>query len=222
MRNPLALAAILLGALSLAGASSSASAANADSGRNAYANSCASCHSNPQGYRGVSATAIQSAIQNNRGGMGRLATLSAADLQDIAAYLANPAATTVAVTTPPATPPSPAISTADPDSDRIFDWAESEYPQQFGSHSTSRNVGGYYLRHYPGTDVYLATLNGRLYFYNAGRPEEGALDLGFVSNWLKRLTLPTATQGRSDDNDDNDDDGHDNDGHENGREDDDD
>lgn len=219
MRNLLGFAAILLGALSLVGVSSAASAANADSGRNAYANSCASCHSNPQSYQGVSAAAIQSAIQNNRGGMGRLATLSAADLQDIEAYLANPTATTGAVTNPPATQPSPAIGTANSDSDLIFDWAESVYPQQFGSHEISRNEGGYYWRHYPGTDVYLATLNGRLYFYNAGRSEEGALELGPVSDWLKRLGLPTATQGRPNDNDD---DGHDDDGHKNGREDDDD
>lgn len=230
MRNLLVLGAILLGALPLIGSSSAASAANADSGRSAYANSCANCHSNPQSYRGASAPTIQSAIQNNRGGMGRLATLSTAELQDIAAYLANPAATTVAVTTPPATPPSPAISTTDSDADRIFDWAESAYPQQFGSHGTSRNVGGYYLRHYPGTDVYLATLNGRLYFYNAGRPEEGALELGSVSDWLNRLTPPTATQGRPDDHDDGDgdedenhdgqdDDGYDEDGHRDGNED---
>lgn len=218
MRNLLVFAAILLGALSLAGVSSAASAANADSGRNAYANSCASCHSNPQSYQGVSAAAIQSAIQSNRGGMGRLATLSAADLQDIAAYLANPAATGVAVTNPPATQPSPAIGTANSDSDLIFDWAESAYPQQFGSHGISQNVGGYYWRYYPGTNVYLATLNGRLYFYNAGRPEEGALELGAVSDWLKRLRLSTATQVRPND----DDDGHDSDGHKNGREDDDD
>ena len=227
MRNLLSLAAVLLGALPLIGLSSAASAANADSGKSAYATNCASCHSNPQSYQGASAPTIQSAIQKNRGGMGRLAALSSAELQDIAAYLANPsAATTVAVTTPPLTPPSQPAGTTD--SDRIFDWGESMYPQLFGSHSTSQNVGGYYLRQYPGTNVGLATLNGRLYFY-AGRPEEGMLDLGAVSDWLNQIT-PTATQGRPNDNDgdhdngndgndDNDDDGNDNDGHKNGRED---
>jgi len=228
MRNQLSFAAILLGAGLFVGASSIASAANADSGKSAYANNCASCHSNPQSYQGVSALFIQKAIQSNRGGMGRLTALTAAELQDIATYLADPAATTVAVTAPPVTTPSPSTGATDSDSDRIFDWAESAYPQQFGSHSASWNAQGYYLRHYPGTDVYLATRNGRLYFYNAGRPEEGTLELGSVSDWLNRLAPPTVPQGRPNDddkatdggekenNDHHDGDGRDNDGHEDG------
>lgn len=195
MRNLPSFAAILLGALPLLGATS-ASAANADSGRTAYANSCASCHGVPSSPWGVSAQSLQSAIQGNRGGMGRLSTLSATDLQDIAAYLADPSATTVATNngTPTTTPSIPAPPTSTPtnsDSDRIFDWAESTNPQLFNSHSISENLEGYYLRYYPGTGVYLASQNGQLYYYNTRRPQEGVLPLGALSGWLNRLTQPT-------------------------------
>lgn len=215
MRTLLILVAILLGA------SSAASAAAVDSGKNAYAANCASCHGVRSSAWPVSAPSIQNAIQSNRGGMGKLASLTAAELQDIATYLADPAATAVATTDTTQPVPAPVPLAAATDSDRIFDWAESAYPQWFGSHSSSQNVAGYYLRHYPGTDVYLATLNGRLYFYNTGRPQDGMLELGLVSDWLNRLT-PAANPQKVSNGGDNgveggygDNDGYDNDGHDN-------
>lgn len=210
MRNLPSFATILLGALPLLGATS-ASAANADSGsgRTAYANSCASCHGVPSSPWGVSVQSLQSAIQGNRGGMGRLSSLSAVELQDIAAYLANPSATAVATnnSTPttlaaiPTATPSATPTPTNNDSDRLFDWAESTNPQLFNSHSVSENLDGYYLRYYPGTGVYLASQNGQLYFYNSRRPKEGVLPLGPLSGWLNQLTPATNTPARPGDND---------------------
>lgn len=207
MRNPPFIAAILFGALPLLGATTTASAANVDAGRAAYANNCAGCHNVPVSPWNVSTQSLQNAIQSNRGGMGRLSILSAADLQDITTYLANPSATVAATNTPS----TPVPVSTDNDSDRIFDWAESTNPQLFNTHSISEKLEGYYLRYYPGTGVYLASQNGQLYFYNTHNPKEGVLSLGPLSGWLKQLTPTFPARPDDDDNGHEDGDNHNND-----------
>jgi len=204
------IAAIFIGALPLIGATTAAFAANVDAGRAAYAYNCTGCHKVPATPWNVSTQSLQNAIQNNQGGMGRLANLSTADLQDITTYLANPSATVATTNTPLTAAP---VST-DNDSDRIFDWAESTNPQLFNTHRHSENLEGYYLRYYPGTGVYIATQNGQLYFYNTHNPKEGVLSLGPLSGWLKQLT-PNSPARPNDDhknpNDREDEDNHDDD-----------
>lgn len=80
-------------------------APNPTSGKTLYA-SCAGCHSNPKSVSSSPAK-ISSAIASNRGGMGMLSYLSADQIADIGAYMANPAAASTSVT-PVTTPPTPA------------------------------------------------------------------------------------------------------------------
>lgn len=186
-------------------------AAAADTGKALFGSNCAACHSASGALSGTSAPAIRSAIQGNRGGMGRLATLSDAELQDIAAYLA-PAATTVATTSTATSTGTDTTSTtatttggsatggtsSDADSDRIFDWAESAYPKFFAGHAASQLFAGYYLRHYQSTGLYLAVRDGQLYFFNSDRPGEGLLRLGSVADWLKQIGTGSATKSGED------------------------
>lgn len=199
----------------LLGLSGAAQAAGADVGRTAYTNNCAGCHGTLTSSWGVGAQAIQSAIQRNKGGMGRLASLSAADLQDIAAYMADPAASSTATTgTTTGSSTSAATGTAtsttgtgatgstsagdagavasNADVDRLYDWAERTYPQFFNSHGISQDSNGYYTRYYPGTNVYLASRDGQLYFIDGNR-YEGMLGLGRIVDWLKQAGLASGT-----------------------------
>lgn len=205
-RFPLFILACLLG---LSGAAQAASAA---AGRTAYTNNCASCHGTLTSSWGVSAQGIQGAIQGNKGGMGRLSTLSATELQDIAAYMANPAAsstTTAGAATGSSTSATTGTATgttgtstagttsagdtsavaSNADADRLYDWAERTYPQFFSSHGiSSQDSNGYYTRYYPGTNVFLTSRDGQLYFIDGNR-YEGMLGLGRVSDWLKQAGL---------------------------------
>lgn len=181
------------------GLSAGAQAANPDAGRSVYTNNCASCHATPWT---TSAAAIQSAIQGNRGGMGRLSSLSAAELQDIAAYMNNPAgaATTTTTATAPAssnpavttTPSAASTAPTSADIDQLYDWAEATYPQLFTHHGFSQDINGYYSRYYLGANVYLLTRDGLLYFMDGNRTE-GMLGLGKIADWLKRIPAKTAS-----------------------------
>ncbi len=68
-----------------------------------YAANCSSCHGPlaSSSKAGASAAAIQSAIQKNTGGMGKLSTLTALQIQAIAAALAGGGTTPPPPTTPP-------------------------------------------------------------------------------------------------------------------------
>ncbi|MBS4098689.1 MAG: c-type cytochrome [Sulfuricella sp.] len=181
-----------------------AQAVSADAGRTTYASRCASCHGTLTNPWAVSAQTIQSAIQGNRGGMGSLSALSVAELQDIAAYMTAPSATTASSTTSTATsssttgssgtattPPTAALP-SNSDIDRLYDWAESNYPQLFSSHGFSQDAGGYYSRYYQGSNLYLMARDGQLYLYDAGRSHEGMLDLGKVQGWLAQVSASSS------------------------------
>ncbi|MBS4097680.1 MAG: c-type cytochrome [Sulfuricella sp.] len=185
-------------------------AASADSGKTSYASNCASCHGVPGSPWNVGAQGIQSAIQGNRGGMARLSALTAAELQDIAAYLANPTATAVASGTPPsaATPPdtsggtgtattgtTPAATvtggtSGGDDDERIFEWSGS---QLYGSRTPSQDIGGFHATYYPQANVYLGTKDGQLYFYDVSRPGDGILPLGTTGEWSKKVASSGTT-----------------------------
>jgi hypothetical protein len=69
-------------------------------------------------------------------------------------------------------------------SDCLFDWAERTYPDWFApAGTTSETLSGYYLRHYLGSQAYLGSANGELYYL--GPLTNGAIsDLGLLSHWL--------------------------------------
>lgn len=72
-------------------ASAAAPAGGGSGGSSLYDSSCASCHGPlaSSSKKGAAASAIQGAISANTGGMGRLSSLSAADVQSIADALAG-------------------------------------------------------------------------------------------------------------------------------------
>lgn len=73
------------------------------------------------------------------------------------------------------------------DSDRLFNWAEDKYPTIFPSppqRPFSDTAEGYYFRHYPGTDNYLGTKGGNVYFLPAGMSMDGILNLGTMDKFL--------------------------------------
>jgi hypothetical protein len=183
-----------------------AQAASIDTGRGLYGTYCASCHGALGTPWNASAATIQRAIQGNRGGMGRLSGLSVTNLQDIAAYMANPHgsdATTTGTTTGTTGTATgtttgggttaAATNVANADLDRLFDGLETHYPRIFGSHAVSTDLSGYYVRHYPDTHVYLAARNGLLYFYDASRPRQGVQELGSTATWLRWIDLLAGT-----------------------------
>ncbi|WP_395701878.1 S8 family peptidase [Aquabacterium sp.] len=66
--------------------------------------------------------------------------------------------------------------------DRVFDWAESVYPQLFPKPATSGYFAPYTYRYYPATGIYLGTANGRIYLHD-GR-EWNLTDVGPMSQYL--------------------------------------
>lgn len=142
-----------------------ATAASVDNGKTAFVTHCASCHSAGES-RNWSKT--RSAINGDKGGMGYLSPLSDAEISDIAAYLANPNTT---------------------DADRLFAWAEGTYPALLAPRAVSQNIAGYYARHYTQSNVYVATRDGQLYFYDARNPAGEVVSLGSVREWLGKAGL---------------------------------
>ncbi|MBT7480521.1 MAG: cytochrome c [Gammaproteobacteria bacterium] len=67
------------------------SGGNTENGALLYSNNCAGCHGtgSSSSKKNRSKSAIQSAIQNNSGGMGALSSLPDAELDDLEAYLAT-------------------------------------------------------------------------------------------------------------------------------------
>jgi hypothetical protein len=68
------------------------------------------------------------------------------------------------------------------DADRVFDWAQSAYPQYFPGTATTGSALGYLYRYYAGSGTYLGMRDGRLYVHN-GR-EWNFLDVGDFRTYL--------------------------------------
>ncbi|MBS4098688.1 MAG: hypothetical protein KGZ83_17840 [Sulfuricella sp.] len=164
MTKKLKLAALVVASACATGAAVS-QAASVDAGKTAFASNCASCHS-PSERRAWSNTS--SAIRKNTGGMGYLSYLSATEVLDITTYLANPTTT---------------------DADRLFNWAEANYPSLLAPRATSQSLAGYLVRYYSQTNTYVGTANGQLYFFDANHPAAGIVPLGSVSSWLNTAGL---------------------------------
>ncbi len=67
--------------------------------------------------------------------------------------------------------------------DRIFNWAEWILPELFPRGGTSQTFQNYYYRYYPATNVYLAVMNNRIYYYNPAENSD-IVDFGEIGEYL--------------------------------------
>lgn len=79
--------------------------------------------------------------------------------------------TTPPTTTSPTTPTTTGTQTAcqpagETDADRIFNWAESKYPNYFSPPAVSQDGSGYRYRYYSGTNAYLGYKEGTIFHYD--------------------------------------------------------
>jgi len=67
--------------------------------------------------------------------------------------------------------------------DRIFNYLEAAYPSHLApAGAASQTASGYYFRHYPTTNSYIATKgDSKVYFFSAGT---GLVDIGGEASWL--------------------------------------
>lgn len=206
---------ILLTIAALATLASGQASADAVHGASLYNSDCAGCHGNLTSTWTTSAATIQSAIQRNRGGMSRFSSLSATDLQDIADYMNNPAAatastgtttgtttgsttgtttgTTTATTTGTTAGTTAPTSTTAPTPDTLFAALETAFPTYFGTHDATLSIGGYSIRYYPTTNLYLGIIGSQLYLYNDNRPAQGVVSLGTTSGVSTALASPATS-----------------------------
>ncbi|WP_284618703.1 S8 family peptidase [Aquabacterium humicola] len=70
------------------------------------------------------------------------------------------------------------------DADRVFDWAESLYPQWFPKPGSAGTQAPYSYRYYASTGVYLGTANGRVVVHD-GR-DWNMLDVGALADFLQQ------------------------------------
>lgn len=68
------------------------------------------------------------------------------------------------------------------DFERIFNWAESVYPQYFPLRAQTQSMQGYTLRFYPTTSIYLGTKDGRVIVHDG--KTWNLLDVGAVDDFL--------------------------------------
>jgi hypothetical protein len=78
-------------------------------------------------------------------------------------------------------------STSISDSDRIFNWAETHYASYLSPPTTTaaQAFDGYTYRYYSGTNSYLATKSGHLWYLGAASAQQ-ILDLGAIGGWLSQ------------------------------------
>jgi len=70
------------------------------------------------------------------------------------------------------------------DADRVFNYLEAAYPQYLSPAGASSTTGfGYYYRYYPGTDAYVGTANGVIY-YLVPAIDYNISALGALADWL--------------------------------------
>lgn len=145
------------------------SGGSVDVGRSLFSENCVVCHGSPPDFRasrGANSPATIRAQLRTNPQMMFLSGLTDQQVTDIAAFIGNPSAN---------------------DSDRLFDWAEGQYASLLTPKTQSQTLAGYYARAYTGTNVYVGTKDGRLFFLNGGT---GALlDLGGVADFA-RANLP--------------------------------
>lgn len=72
-------------------------------------------------------------------------------------------------------------------SNRLFDWAETKFPQLFpaGTTTSASGYGGYYYRLYPSTGQAVGVKEGRIYYYDGST----IVDVGTISDWLPKSRL---------------------------------
>lgn len=73
------------------------------------------------------------------------------------------------------------------DEDRVFNWVEKTWAQYFAPAATSQSLAGYYFRHYPATQSYLATYQDDGFLYYLGPLSNNQVyKVGPLSDWLSQ------------------------------------
>jgi peptidyl-prolyl cis-trans isomerase A (cyclophilin A) len=85
---------------------------------------------------------------------------------------------------------APASATSD--SDRLFSYLEAAYPQYLApakpANAVSDTASGYYYRYYPGTNAYIATANGTVY-YLVPAISGNIGSLGSLADWINTAAI---------------------------------
>jgi cytochrome c1 len=147
-----------------------------DRGKHLFTSICFECHGSkitPVEINNPDYVPTPEAI---RGAMSRVlpmrgnpavTSLTDADLSNISLYLSKPATT---------------------DADRVFDWGEKTFPDLLAGAAQKGSYQSYYLRFYPATQSYVATIGdvttgGQLYYYDT-RSKAGIVPLGSIESFL--------------------------------------
>ncbi|MDD2760980.1 MAG: hypothetical protein PHH11_11885 [Methylomonas sp.] len=85
---------------------------------------------------------------------------------------------------------NPIIAIAVSDSDRLFDYAEQNFPQYFSPPGAAATfpMNGYLVRHYPATNNYIGTLGDDVYVY--GNVFGGLVKVGQISDFIS-IDMPS-------------------------------
>ncbi len=79
------------------------------------------------------------------------------------------------------------------DSNKLFDWAELNYPEYFSpSGQKTFDINGYLARYYSNTDIYVGTIGKEVYVH--GDVFNGLLKVGQMSDFIE-LTEPVISYG---------------------------
>jgi|GEM_PF-2011557 len=75
------------------------------------------------------------------------------------------------------------------DSNKLFDWAESSYPQYFSpAGAKTETLDKYLVRFYSSTNIYLGTASDQVYVY--GEPFGGLLKVGKINDFINTWYIP--------------------------------
>lgn len=70
------------------------------------------------------------------------------------------------------------------ESDRVFNYLEARFPSFLSPDGTAGSVAGYTFRYYSGTNAYLATKDGKVWFLAPAISGNTLHDLGATATWL--------------------------------------
>ena len=83
------------------------------------------------------------------------------------------------------------------DSNELFDWAETSFPQYFSPSGTpTSQIDDFIVRYYSETDIYIGTLENVVYIY--GNVFGGLLAIGRISDFIQTSTFDVQVIGSND------------------------
>jgi cytochrome c553 len=147
-------------------------AGSVEAGRAAFSPFCSSCHTgDPSAPRFVPAkfnpAYLTSAFQAIPAMNPNLDLLGPQKINDIATYLGLPNSN---------------------DTDRLLDWGEDTFPELLSPRRPATQQGsGYTYRFYSATGIYVATKDGRVWFYDSRAAGGAVRDVGTVRSILDMM-----------------------------------